>query len=280
MQNQLLILCGLSLVALTSNAVKYDPDDLAKKIVKQTHELEVKMFERIPDMIDCERQTWMTDCPIINHYLKKNPGAPIRISTADGVTHSFDPLTPPAILNAMLDPDSQESAKMVVKYKASLDKMNSQTGATLNETYARLGTNNASGIDYQELSVKRNTVEGADLSGLILTVFVSQQEPSSTSYLKTIEHIKANSSGLKVQVLTVNSDIDWQRRHVIPLKLDVKQTVSVSKSKEFGVTKFPTTIIKNTKLKSKNTINFVGHNTKSQLSLRIKSALLLGQEHE
>lgn len=263
----------LSIIAINSNAVTYDPDALAKKIVYEQHELEKKLYSQIPDTINCKQQSWMKNCETVNFLLKKHPSAPITVSTVDGVTHTFAADTPRPILNSMLNP-STETSQQVLQYKYSLDKMNSGSAQKINELINQIGTMKTPGIDIKRLIKNQTSIAGLDLSDIILTLFVSESAEYSSPALLTLKSIVEQNSSIKVQVISVGSSYSWHKNNVLDLGYKRTDLMAVTKARELGITEFPTLFTRKIGSKDESIVKDSGYLTKEEIILTIKSANL------
>lgn len=74
-------------------------------------------------LLDCKRLSWVKNCEDIDDIARKNPDAPLRLLTPDGIELNFVPGTPTAMIYHQINP-SRETAKALYEYNAKyLDHM-------------------------------------------------------------------------------------------------------------------------------------------------------------
>ncbi len=272
---------AMLLVSL-ANGIEYDPNALAKHIVSQQLSTEKKLYDSMPDIIDCDRQaSWMDreHCSTINFLIKKHPGAPIRVTAYDGVTHSFDPFTPTPMINAFLDPTGEDnsSGNEIVKYLSSLNKINSKVANSINESVLSHGGTIPNSVGYRQIERKLKGPLDLDLQNLQITVFVSPMDKASPGYLKILAGLITQNPLLNIQIVMVSSHLDWLQNNVIDKGFTKYAIISKEKSKRLGVMSFPMTYILNKE--AEKTIITEYTMTLVDLKTKLKSASRLVKEN-
>lgn len=247
-------------IAVSANSVQYDPDSLAKKIVAEQHKLEMQLYAKMPDVINCKQQHWMKDCDFVNFLLKKHPGAPIRVMTADGVTQSFAPDTPPSMLNALLDPNSKRAAKAFIQYQKSVDEMNSSFGATLSEMFIK----DRFKLEMGDTPEPATPFDNADHSNFLLSVIVSKGVNGTSGFLDIVEALNHKHPRLKTQVIVLNSDLSWFNKNVKNRDFTKSNLASSAVVHKLKISSFPTTFFKD--LTSNRTARYNGELTANELN--------------
>ncbi len=74
---------------------------------------EKKLFEALPDYLNCDDLGWIESCGQLNNYYKKHPTAHIRLKDSSGYSHSFAPGTPSAMISAQMNPSPQTAFNLI-----------------------------------------------------------------------------------------------------------------------------------------------------------------------
>jgi len=239
--------------------------------VAEQHNLERQLYSSMPDTINCKQQSWLKDCEQINFLIKKHPSAPITISTADGVIHTFAADTPRAILNSMLNP-SVETSQKVLEYKYSLDRMNSNSAKQTSSLFELAGTMQTPGVNIKQLIQEQSTITGIDLSNIVISIFVSSDSDYSIPVLQTLKSISSQNSGLTIQVYSVSSSLAWHENNITDNGFERSGLLSKTQVTELGITEFPTIVARNLSEENKRIKRMSGYLTKEEIILLIKSA--------
>ena len=101
-------------LATTSHAQlwqKKDIDKIATAIASKQMQAERDLYKAVPDPIKCKKFRWIeaSKCSDLNFIMKKNPGAPMRMTAKNGLEVNIPPATPSAMIPFILDPTVENS---------------------------------------------------------------------------------------------------------------------------------------------------------------------------
>jgi len=267
-----LILLGLLPLSICNSAlavVKYDPNELAKSIVLHQYELEKKLYSSMPDIVDCKRAKWMDNCETVNFLLKKNNGGPIRVKSIDGVTQTLSSETPTQLINILIGGDARAIAEYY-KYLEHDRKRNDEVGQQISAFFRakKFNGDNAPTLNHE--------LESIDLSNYILSVFVSQYEPGSKGIVSVASSLKKTHPTLKVQIIAVNSDLEWIKNSIDSSEFDKVDSATSTVVKKWGVDTYPTIYI--SEMGEGNSAMQSGFMSKVQLQHWIHGFILSGKD--
>jgi len=264
---------GSCLTALASNstAVAYNPNDLAKEIVAEQLKLEMTLYSKVPDFIDCKKASYIKDCETVNFLLKKHPSAPIRVKSIDGVTHTFSNETPTSTLNAMLNPQNMKLAEEVDDYNKSVDRMVVDHAKTMMKYLESKNFSEKAGRSFNDLSENHDKIPDSEGEKLTITVFVSEMEKESRGYLYILKGLQKDNPKINFQILSVNSSEYWHDTNITKLGFTKSSTTTKRELSNLGINTIPSLFIKNKQ--TGNIYKSTGFMLETELLLRIKKAL-------
>jgi hypothetical protein len=133
--------------AVSTLAQDLDPASLAKAIQLAEEE----ELSHIPDLIDCQRVSWMENCKAINKQAKKHPTMPIRLHDKNGHEWNFAPGTPSAMIYHQLEM-TPESARALVEYLEKSFSLNKRAASTYKTAlYEKGGMTSVNDLDQNAL---------------------------------------------------------------------------------------------------------------------------------
>ncbi|MEQ9223824.1 MAG: hypothetical protein RJQ08_11545 [Salinisphaeraceae bacterium] len=121
-------------------------------------------LERLPDVLECNKFSWMENCEVLNRQAKRNPAAPIRARASDGTEYTFAPDTPSTVITHMLNPTSESASAMVARERRmrERDELAARLARiAIKQQYGEFGFGDFDGPGGEPLSVQEVQAQNA-----------------------------------------------------------------------------------------------------------------------
>lgn len=214
-------------------------------------EAEERELNNIPDALNCTHMEWMKTCSSINKQAKKNPNAPLRVMTKDGLEMNFAPGTPSAVMAYMLDPNDQT----VAAYMDFIEKSylhNEALAQRYTASYYKRG--GIADIVSAEATMQKLTANRAiDTGAVMVNIFYESSCPHCKTLMKNMKEVKEKYPELQVRLFQLDSDVNAMKElasmHGMPVRLATPE--ERQRLEQSGVSIYPMTWFDNHRTKQR-----------------------------
>jgi len=214
-------------------------------------EAEERELNSLPDVLNCTHMEWMTTCSSINKQAKKNPHAPVRVKTKDGLEMNFAPGTPSAVMAYMLDPN-EATTSAYLDYIEQTHLHNEGLAHRYKAAYYQRG--GIANIVSAESTLREITENRAiDTRSVIVNIFYDSTCPHCKTLMKNMRTVKERYPELQVRFFQIDADTNAMRDlvqlHGSPVRL--ASTAEKQRLAASGVNVFPMTWFDNLRTKKR-----------------------------
>jgi thiol-disulfide isomerase/thioredoxin len=172
--------------------------------------------DSLPSVLECNRLEWLENCQQINRHAVMNPGAPLRVKDAEGLELNFPPGTPSSVIEAMLSPSPEASARVAererkVNERAELAAQYGREAILARGDSSSLSTAAAHTVAQRaQYSGSDRRVElGApeiDPEAAVVYVFYDTQCPSCLAFMPEVGKLTGMYPDLEVHALQIDEN--------------------------------------------------------------------------
>lgn len=224
-------------------------------------------LEKMPNIMDCQKMTWMQSCSELNKQAKKNPDAPIRVQNPKGIEFNFTPGTPSAVIRLQLEQTPEAAAAMVEYMDSTWGEYKKSAALYQMATWKKGELKNIKGLDFaQKEAAAVKPISTQDLS---VSVFVESTCSVCERQLSTLSLLQKKYPQLKIRIFQLDNTPAAFNRNVLERGLTgrILTKDEVLNVRAQGITKWPITWVDNLPTKKRATV--VGNRTLPQLETKL-----------
>ncbi len=240
-----------------------------KQAVEDERRKEEEMLDKLPDVIECDKMQWMTSCDVINRQAKKNPGAPVRVTSRDGIEFNFQPGLPSAVIRLQLE-QTPEAAAAYIEYMGKTMGAYKNVASLYSTQLAKRG-----GMEnirtYDQIRIDQGKIPELPNDKVTVSVFVDSTCNACDILLRNLQVFNARHPNSTLSVYMVDNSPQAFREKVTTLgfKGRILKPGEVNKVIEKGTNGWPAIWLDNKSAGSRDIL--VGVKTVKMLEDRIMS---------
>lgn len=190
----------------TQEIIAQAVEETAASVVMAMELEEQKRLDELPDPLDCNSFSWMQSCESINRQAKKNPTAPIRVYSREGVELNIPPGTSSAMIAHLVNNDEASTRAFI----ADVDRMmkHNQEAANLYKKtlWAQGGYKNfetSTDLAFETLQKPKETI---DPSKVAISIFYDTNCAACRTTLDNLKLLKERYPNLRISGFQMNHD--------------------------------------------------------------------------
>lgn len=216
---------------------------------------EDEALAKLPNILDCQNMQWMKNCTELNKQAKKNPNAPLRVTSEKGLEYNFVPGTPSSVIRLQLEQTPEAAAAYVTYLDSTWGEAKKSASLAQMEIWKRGPMDNMIGLD--RAKAQSEMPKNIATDEIVVSAFVHSECGACSVQLTTLASLQKKYPKLKIKVFQVNQDSEGFNRKVTQVGLTGRMLSSQEANKvyESGVVKWPTIWIDNASKKSRSDLS-------------------------
>jgi hypothetical protein len=191
----------------TSENIEMMSELFEKSLQSALHEHQRKedlKLDSIPDVIECDKLEWMKSCDIINRQAKKNPNAPLRIISKDGIEFNFVPGMSSQAIRFQLERTPEAAEEYINSMGKAMGAYKEVASIYTDQLSVMGGMDNIRTIDQMRLDDQ--AVPDIDHRLVSMSVFIESNCSACDILMSNIDTFKERHPKAIINIFMVNND--------------------------------------------------------------------------
>jgi hypothetical protein len=167
-------------------------------------QLEDRRFDSLPDVIECEKLEWMKSCDVINREAKKNPNAPLRIISKDGIEFNFVPGMSSQAIRLQLERTPEAAEEYIRSMGKTMGAYKEVASVYTEQLSVMGGMDNVRTID--QMRIDDLDVPVIDYSAVAMSIFIESNCSACDILMNNVKTFSKRHPKAKFNVYMVNND--------------------------------------------------------------------------
>jgi hypothetical protein len=174
------------------------------RALSENQRLEDQKIDSMPDVISCDKLEWMKSCDVINRQAKKNPSAPLRVMSKDGIEFNFVPGTSSETIRLQLERTPEAAEAYINSMGKTMGAYKSVAAVYKEQLSVMGGMDNVRTIDQMRLDDQ--IIPKVDYSLVSMSIFIESNCTACDALLANMDTFMNRHPKARVSVFMVNND--------------------------------------------------------------------------